>query len=346
MQYWKPDGPLSVGDAMPFWWKDTFHLFYLIDEGHHSKFNYLGGHIWAHASTKDLVHWGHHPLAVPLGEPGACDQYGICTGSVFHHGGTFYAFYATRTVDEYTLDDPRRVVTERVCFSTSPDCIHFTKSPRNPILSPPPGYHRRHFRDPHVLRDPKTGRFHMLVTACLDPVPIYDRGGCLAHFVSTDLERWELTEPFIIPGLVGVPECPDYFHWNGWYYLTFLIGGWARYRMSRGPFGPWLRPRVDTIDGPGVNAMKTAVFGRDRRIGVGFLRTNRDNRDDGGYGYAGNAVFREIIQNPDGTLSTNFPREMIPARGVEQPVRFHALSAGVSADQPGRAGLRDRKSVV
>ena len=323
---------------MPFWWKDTYHLFYLVDEGHHSKFHGLGGHIWAHASSRDLVSWEHHPLAVPLGEPGAYDQYGICTGSAFHHEGTFYAFYATRTVDEFTLEDPRRVVTERVCYSTSRDCIHFEKSARNPILSPAVGYHRRDFRDPVVFCDGQ-GRFHMLVTARLDPAPVHERGGCLAHYISTDLSTWELTEPFLIPGLVGVPECPDYFYWNGWYYLTFLIGGWTRYRMSREPFGPWLRPRVDTIDGPGVNAMKTAAFGKDRRIGAGFLRWNRDNRDDGGYGYAGNAVFREIIQHPDGQLGARFPEEMIPASGKPMALNIQPLAKGVAANTPGTVRL-------
>ena len=41
MQYWKPEEPYSIGDAMPFWWQGTYHLFYLVDEGHHSRFHWL-----------------------------------------------------------------------------------------------------------------------------------------------------------------------------------------------------------------------------------------------------------------------------------------------------------------
>lgn len=339
MQYWKPADGTSVGDPMPFWWDGTFHLFYLIDDGHHSKFHGLGGHIWGHAASRDLIHWEHHPLAVPLGEEGACDQYGICTGSVFHHEGTFYAFYATRTLDKGRLDDPQRQVTERVCLSMSRDCIHFTKSPANPILSPPSGYMRQHFRDPFILRDEETGRFRMLVTACLDQPAAHGRGGCLAQFVSNDLSRWEAAEPFLVPGLVGVPECPDHFYWNGWYYLTFLIGGWTRYRMSREACGPWHRPRVDTIDGPGVNAMKTAPFGPDRRIGVGFRSVRRDNRDDGGYAYAGNAVFREIVQRADATLGARFVKEMVPTTEAPLALMYRGLTGGATVEGPGTVRL-------
>ena len=103
-----------------------------------------------------------------------------------------------------------------------------------------------------------------------------------------------------------MPECPDYFEWNGWYYLTFLQGGWARYRMSREPLGPWTCPAVDTYDGPGVFAMKTAAFGEGRRIGAGFVPWRQEGRDDGGQQYAGNLVFRELIQHPDGTLGSRF----------------------------------------
>ncbi|NLC58285.1 MAG: hypothetical protein GX774_15740 [Armatimonadetes bacterium] len=343
MQYWKPAEPYSVGDAMPFWSRGTYHLIYLLDEGHHSRFEGLGGHIWAHASSEDLIHWQPHPLAVPLGEPGACDQYGICTGSVFEHEGVYYAFYATRTLDSGALADRQeRRVTERLCLSTSHDGIHFTKSPSNPFLSPPPGYAPGHWRDPFVFREEATGEFHLLVTACLDPAPIAGRGGCLAHFVSRDLEHWELREPFLGPGLPEVPECPDYFEWNGWYYLTFLQGGWARYRMSREPLGPWTCPAVDTYDGPGVFAMKTAAFGEGRRIGAGFVPWRQEGRDDGGQQYAGNLVFRELIQHPDGTLGSRFPAELVPTTAPPAPPRFHGLTAGVQADRPGLARVDGR----
>lgn len=96
MQYYKPEAPYFVGDCMPFFHDGTFHLFYLLDENHHQAKDGLGGHQWAHAATPDLIHWTHHPLAIPCTETW---EGSICTGSVLHHDQTYYAFYATRKPD-------------------------------------------------------------------------------------------------------------------------------------------------------------------------------------------------------------------------------------------------------
>ena len=76
---------------------------------------------------------------------------------------------------------------------------------------------------------------------------------------------------------------------------------------------PWVRPAVDTFDGTMARVLKTAAFTGDRRIGVAFLGTRQDDRDSGRLQYAGNAVFREIVQQPDGTLRTCWPAEMVPS---------------------------------
>lgn len=299
MQYFSPDGEQFVGDCMPFYHGGVFRLFYLLDEDHHGALGGLGGHQWAQASSTDLVHWDHHPLAIAITDAW---EGSICTGSVLFHEGTYYGYYATR----------RRDRTQHLSLATSRDGVHFDKTEPNPFASPPAGYDPLHYRDPVVFRDPGDGRFHMLVTARLTDWCIADRGGCLAHLVSGDLERWEVREPFVIPGLPGAPECPDYFSWNGWYYLVFSNGGMARYRMSRDPFGPWQRPPVDTLDGPAARVMKTAAFGPGRRLGVAWIGARRDNRDDGPFQFGGNAVFRELVQRADGTLGARFPTEMTP----------------------------------
>ena len=316
MQYFKPEDPFFVGDCMPFFHDGTFHLYYLLDENHHQSLNGLGGHQWAHASSTDLVQWQHHPLAIPITE----DWEGsICTGSAFYHAGTYHGYYATRMPDRK----------QHLSLATSVDSINFVKTQPNPFASPGEGYSPYHYRDPCLFQDKRTGLFHMLVTASLENYSLEGRGGCLAHLTSPDLKDWEVTEPFIIPGDSAVPECPDYFEWNGWYYLIFSTFGIARYRMSRDPLGPWTRPAVETFDGPVARVMKTAGFNDNRRIGVAFLGTRRDGKDDGGFQYAGNAIFREIIQHEDGSLGTKFPPEMIPASGEALDLPFTALTEGV-----------------
>jgi hypothetical protein len=318
MQYFKPaEEGQFVGDCMPFFHEGVFHLFWLLDEGHHHARGGLGCHQWAHSTTTDLVHWEHHPLAIPITNE---REGSICTGSVFYHDGVYRAYYATRYPDW----------TEHLSLATSTDGIHFEKAEPNPFASPGTEY-TKSFRDPHVFRDPETGLFHLLVTTSLREPPVHGHGGCLAQLVSEDLRDWRPAEPLIFPGYLGDPECPDYFHWRSWHYLVFSNEGIARYRMSRHPLGPWVRPEVDTFDGPMARVLKTAAFTGDRRIGVAFLPSLQDDRDDGAWLYAGNAVFREIIQHEDGTLGTKWPAEMIPASGAPVKLSFEAMTPGVSA---------------
>jgi beta-fructofuranosidase len=325
MQYSRPvqkaGDDLFWGDPMPFYHEGVFHLFILLDHGHHADKGGLGGHQWAHFATTDLIHWEAHPLAVPVGEPGSCDQYGICTGSTFYHDGIYYAFYATRKA---TGEGWSKFLTEQLCFATSRDGIHFTKDPGNPLADPAPGY-GTDYRDPCVFRDPTTGLFHMLVTARRKPEAAFSRGGCLAHLTSGDLRHWELQQPFLEHHHLGnAPECSDWFGWNGWYYLLFAHEGMARYRMSRTPLGPWTRPPHDTFEGPMASVMKTAAWKGHRRLGAAFVPWRTDGKDNGARAYAGNVVFRELVQHPDGTLHVKFVPEMIPPS--EAPLAWEAES--------------------
>ncbi len=303
MQYYKPAGDLNVGDGMPFYHDGVFRLYYLLDEGHHQALGGLGGHQWAQMTSRDLISWEHHPLAIPITDP---REGSICTGSVLFHNEIYHGFYATRMHDR----------TEHLSLAVSRDGIHFEKQVPNPFASPPAGYSPYHYRDPCVFYSPVDGHFHLLVTAWLEDYPITGRGGCLAHLVSEDLHHWEQRAPFLIPGLLGAPECPDYFAWRGWYYLVFSSEGLTRYRMSRDPFGRWLRPPVDTLDGPAARVMKTAAFAGDRRIGVAWIGTRAGNAAAGAFQFGGNALFRELVQLPDGALGTKFPAEMVPAAGA------------------------------
>ncbi len=309
MQYWKPEAPEEfAGDMMPFWDGEQFHLFYLLDRNHHAEQGGLGGHQWAHASTRDLGEWEHHPLALPIGEPGNVDQHGICTGSIFEHAGAYHAFYATR------VKGADGSVSEVICRAVSGDLVHFDKSPDNPMFSAPPGLDPRNHRDPCVFRHAETGTFHMLVTASRLPATPNEGGerGVLAHYTSDDMEEWQYQGPFVALDKDPTPECPEHFFWNGWWYLVYSQGAEMQYYLSRGPLGPWHRAGRDTIEGPNLSVPRTASWTDGRRLAVGFLPWRQDGRDAGGTVYAGSAVFRELVQDDDGTLATRFVPEMMP----------------------------------
>ena len=298
-QFWRPRGfNTHVGDCMPFFHEGRFHLFYLFDRRNCMSKWGLGGHQWAHVSTLDLRKWDHHPLAIRLTQE---NEGSLCTGSVFFHDGIYHGFYAVRTVDGSPTP---------ICVATSADGVNFAKQPVLTTLREP--YLASSGRDPVVFREAATGVFHMLVTTSLlsssepngrigDNPPHLKAPGCLAHLISRDLRNWEQLDPFILPEYPGEPECPDYFEWNGWYYLVFSNQATARYRMSRHPLGPWQRPAVDLLDDFSASVMKTAAFTGGRRIGAAFVSRG---------GYGGDVVFREIIQRGDGTLAAKWPAEL------------------------------------
>ncbi len=116
LQYWRPRGHnANVGDCLPFFHNGRYHLYYLFDRRHHRSKWGLGAHQWAHASTTDLIHWEHHPMALPITESW---EGSICTGSVFFHDNVYYAFYATRKSD----------LTQHLGVATSRDGIRFEKT--------------------------------------------------------------------------------------------------------------------------------------------------------------------------------------------------------------------------
>jgi beta-fructofuranosidase len=57
--------------------------------------------------------------------------------------------------------------------------------------------------------------------------------------------------------------------------------------------------------------VKTAAFTNNRRIAAGWIPSRDQNKDDGGERFGGNAIFRELTQEKDGTLNSGFPKEMI-----------------------------------
>ena len=326
MQYFRPGGPHFVGDCMPFSHDGVFHLFYLLDENHHQGRGGLGGHQWAHASSTDLLHWQQHPLALAIEHD---SEASICTGSVFFDHGTFHAFFATRQPD----------FSQHLGHAVSTDCVHFQKLEPNPFASAPPGCKRNDLRDPIVVKEAE-GRYSLLATSWLDPFPLQDRGGCLLRYTSAELHDWRLAGPFITPmvgrGYDSVPECPDLFEWNGRFYLLFGSGLQTHYRTAPHWTGPWTRPAIDTLDNHMNAVIKSAAFGGtgkgERRIGVGWLGSRKDNNDHGDRLWGGRTVFRELVQNADGSLGTAFVQEMLPVGGTVRLAAPTSLTDGIKAD--------------
>ena len=240
IQYFKPRGHNAfAGDCIPFWHDGVFHLFYLHDRRHHHSKWSQGAHQYAHATTTDLRHWQHHPLAVPIVEPWECS---MGTGDVIFHDGTFHIFY--------TDCGGRCAYREKthhgdwIFVAESTDGIHFHKD-LQPLL---PG------GDCEVFQDPETGLFHLI------------RSG-VERLVSADLRNWQEAAGEFLTLREGISqECPNHFEWNGWFYYILGRAGLWRSRSALGP----LEQIAPNVYG-GLMVPKVAAFGADRRILAGFL---------------------------------------------------------------------------
>lgn len=137
--------------------------------------------------------------------------------------------------------------------------------------------------------------------------------GCVALASSSDLQRWEVRQPFWAPDAYYTHECPDLFRLGDWWYLvysTFSDRFVTHYRMSRSLAGPWLAPANDSFDGRAYYAAKTAGDDR-RRFLFGWLPTRDGETDDGGWQWGGTMVVHELAQQADGTLHVRAPRAIL-----------------------------------
>ena len=307
LQYFTPKGEnLYVGDCIPFFHKKTLYLYWLVDQGHHSALNGLGGHQWVLSTTNDLKSWEHHPVVIGIDEEW---EKSICTGSVVYDDKKFYAFYATR------LLDTEGKVNEQLSYAISEDAIRFEKQKPNPFYTSAPGYSQRNFRDPKAIIDRRN--FHLLISGSTDQNNSIDNHqGCLVHLSSKDLQTWEVDEP-VLTGQKDVPECPDHFSWKGKYYLVYSQGGNTFYLMSDKPYGPWVQPPFQALNEDWSNVVKTTEFSKDRRIATSWIPSRNNNVDNGGEQFGGAALFREVVLLDEGVLGTRFVEEMLPRTGEQ-----------------------------
>ena len=289
--FYKPsDGWLA--DVIPFYWDGRFHLFYLKD--YRDVPAHGAGTPWFHLATRDFVDFEDLGEALPVGGDDAQDQY-VFTGCVIERDGVFHIFYTGHNETFRGTDRPD----EAIMHATSPDLVHWTKDPANPILfAPTDRYERDDWRDPFVYWDPDGREFRMLLAARRTTGPS-NRRGCIALATSPNLQDWEVRDPMWAPDLYFTHECPDLFRiGDDWclVYSTFTERTVTHHRRSRSQEGPWLAPADDAFDSRAFYAAKSASDGR-RRFLFGWLPSRTEERDDGAWQWGGNLVVHEILDD-------------------------------------------------
>jgi len=246
------------------YFKDTYHLFY--------QFNPYspewGPMHWGHATSKDLLHWQHQPIALAPSEIYDLHERGGCfSGSAVDDNGTLSLMFtaATMSGDSYV---------QTQCLATSKDAIHFYKYEGNPLVKKPNWLDSEDFRDPKVFKHDYI--WYMVVGA-----RNHDHGQALLYR-SNDLIKWEFFSVLAESrGELGYMwECPDFFEIGGKYVLfispigigerktVYLIGDMD---FKTGKFNYHSIGEVDW--GFDFYAPQTLVDDKNRRITFGWANS-------------------------------------------------------------------------
>lgn len=168
-----------------------YHLFY-----QHNPFGNQWGHMtWAHATSKDLVHWQHLPIAIPE-ENGIMIFSGTCVVDKNNTSG-FGKDGKIPMVAVYTGHIENVIQTQNIAYSLD-DGKTWTKYTNNPILD----LHKKHFRDPKIFWQQNKNYWVMAIMLPVEHI--------VQFYSSPNLKDWAHLSNFGPMGdTSGVWECPD-----------------------------------------------------------------------------------------------------------------------------------------
>ncbi len=168
-----------------------YHLFY-----QHNPFGNQWGHMtWAHATSKDLLHWKHLPIAIPE-ENGVMIFSGTCVVDKKNTSG-FGAAGKVPMVAVYTGHIENVNQSQHIAYSLD-DGVTWTKYANNPVLD----LHKKDFRDPKIFWHEQKKYWVMCVMLPVEHI--------VQFYSSKNLKDWNHLSNFGPTGdTSGVWECPD-----------------------------------------------------------------------------------------------------------------------------------------
>lgn len=315
-------------------WKGRYHLMYIIQNDK--------GHSWAHISSKDLIHWRHHPPAL---EPGGCDN-GIFSG------GAFIDKNGVPTISYWGIDH-RNGKNVGICIATSTDdnLDSWTKSQHNPVIretengiTVTPDGTVFGAADPSAIWI-HDGRYHML-TGNLLVLHKYGlhmkmeehQGDTACLFTSDDMITWKYEGPFYKSERrwTNADEdnmCPDFFPLGDRHVLMFISHnhGCQYYigRYEQNKFLPESHGRMSWED-RGFFAPESLLDDKGRRIMWAWLFDWRRKEERIAAGWSGMMSLPRVLKlGEDRMLRIAPPEELNSLRYNHRSIKSQTIKTGM-----------------
>jgi beta-fructofuranosidase len=287
---------------------------------------------WAHATSPDMFHWQHEPIALAP-TPGGPDQDGVFSGSAVLDNGTptlIYTGVAPPSGDNATLRDGSHTWRETQCLAVAQDetLRNWKKLPDPVIASPPPGIQVTGFRDPALWRE---GNKWMLALGS----GIRGKGGAILLYSSPDLRHWTYLHP-LVEGTLSTKdstnpvdtgdmwECPDFFPIGNRHVLLISTMGKVRWKVGTYANQRFTPEKEGVVDWGSYYAAKTMIDRNGRRILWGWITESRPDAELIKAGWAGAMSLPRILSlSPDNQLQTAVAPEASSLR-AEQIASNHA----------------------
>ena len=296
----------------------VYHLFYQ----YNPNGAYWGDMHWGHATSNDLVHWRHLPVALaPI--PGGPDKDGVFSGCCRLNNGVPTIFYTGVSPETQNVITANGTLTE------------FQRSPANPVIAhPPSGLAVTAFRDPFVWRE--GDEWMMAIGSGLK-----DGNGTVLLYNSTDLAHWTYLHPLATAarpedGIIW--ECPNFFPLRDKWVLFVSADHPIRkpfYWTGRYENRRFIAEKMGSLDDGGYfYAPQTFLDERGRRLVLGWIPEGRTVDAQKAAGWAGaQSVPRLLDLDASGRLVMKPIPEFTSLRGrkISKPEDLRGDSFEISA---------------
>jgi beta-fructofuranosidase len=322
----------------PIYWHGKYHMFYQ----YNPDGAYWGDMHWAHATSPDMVHWTHLPIALSP-TPGGPDAGGCFTGTSVMDAGTVTAIYTgvvPAPENQATIRDGAKSLRESQCLAVSvdPELKQWAKLPRPIIDAPPAGMHVTGFRDPSPWRQ---GDWWYMTIGSGFP----HRSGAVLLYRSKDLRHWEYLhvlvsgEPAERKGTHPVAsedmwECPELFALGGKHVLIFSTQGKTHWKVGsldreEMHFHP---EKEGIVDYGSYYAAKTQLDTDGNRILWAWIIESRPLAEYRAAGWAGMMSLPRVLGlASDGGLTMHVAPAIEVLRGRRQALNIAASEEQIAA---------------